>query len=75
MFTKTIRRGDFQSLPAGARESAMTQFVNRRNGSGPGDGYLYEWIEEQPPSFYVGPLPYVSGLRRVRRYQVYSLYQ
>jgi|GEM_PF-2596979 len=73
--TKKVYRGVFQCLPARARDFALSQFNNRRNASGPGDGYVYEWVEEEPPSFYIGPLPYVSNLRRVRRYQVHSLYQ
>lgn len=72
---KKIRCGDFQNLPARAREFALAQFSNARNQPGPGDGYLYEWVEDTPPSFYIGPLPYVSGLRRVRRYRIHSLYQ
>jgi hypothetical protein len=66
---KTIRRGVFHDLPARARLFANCQFAGPRNLSGPGDNYIYEWIEEEPPVSYVGPLPYVSKVRRVRRYR------
>ncbi|MEA3643362.1 MAG: hypothetical protein VBE63_26005 [Lamprobacter sp.] len=70
-YTKKICRGVFQYLPSHAREFALSQFSNRNNPSGPGDGYVYEWVVENPPSLYIGPLPYVSSLRRIRRYQNY----
>ena len=67
--SKIIQRGYYQQLPAGARMLAEYELAKARNKPGPGDGYIYEWTEEEPPNDYVGPIPYVSALRRVRRYK------
>lgn len=72
---KNTRRGDFQKLPGRARELALHQLSNARNPPGPGDGYLYEWTEEHPPFFYIGPLPYVTALRRLRRLSYHTFFQ
>lgn len=68
---KKTRRGYFQSLPAKAREIAVSQFTTHRSRPGPGDPYLYEWVEEEPPFGYRGPMPYVSIVRR-KRFRSYA---
>lgn len=70
--TKITRRGYYQNLPFRAREIVHVQLANMRNQPGPGDGYIYEWIEDKPPTSYAGSMPYVTAIRRVRRYSFIS---
>jgi hypothetical protein len=49
-------------LPASIRHQA----AGRWGVAGPGDGFVYHWIREDPPADYCGPLPFGRLLRRSR---------
>jgi len=49
-------------LPASIRDQAAARW----GGGGPGDGYLYHWIQEAPPADYCGPLPFGRIVRRTK---------
>lgn len=42
------------------------QAAARWHGAGPGDGFVYHWVQEDPPAGYCGAMPFGRLVSRSR---------
>jgi hypothetical protein len=53
-------------LPESIRVQAGVRWGDGKRAAGPGDRFIYYWVQEPPAPGYCGPLPTGQLLRRLR---------
>ena len=68
----TTCRGSWLYLPQSGKEKIVATGKVREIDQGPGSPLIYEWVQEEPPADYVGPLPYCSSVRIASRRRLHA---